>query len=78
MNTPSALTAKARRFNAGFVMLGLMMMMVLQSVRAGIPDRNPAWDGDSDGLGCMRGIGVAVAFYVVLTLLGAWLNAAMR
>lgn len=39
MNTPSALTAKARRFNAGFVMLGLMMMMVLQSVRADIPDR---------------------------------------
>lgn len=39
MNTPSALTTKARRFNAGFVMLGLMMMMVLQSVRADIPDR---------------------------------------
>jgi len=39
MNTPSALSTKARRFNAGFaVMLGLMMM-VLQSVRADIPDR---------------------------------------
>lgn len=39
MNTPSALTTKARRFNAGCVMLGIMMMMVLQSVRADIPDR---------------------------------------
>jgi len=39
MNIPS-LTAKARRFNAGFiVMLGIMMTLVLQSVRADIPDR---------------------------------------
>jgi hypothetical protein len=40
MNTPSALSTKTRRSNAGFtVMLGLLMMFALQTVRADIPDR---------------------------------------